>query len=76
MYTWGMTEGFENKDIEKLAGMVARGFDDVYRRFDNLEKSVDKRFNEVHKRIDDLDIRMEQEFGSNRPARAAFQRDV
>ena len=31
---------FENKELEKLAQMIARGFDDVYIRLDALEARV------------------------------------
>lgn len=57
-----MTErSFENRDIEKLAAMVARGFEAVDNRFDHVESRIDTLetemrdgFRSVNERIDKL----------------------
>jgi hypothetical protein len=39
---------FENSEFEKLAGMVARGFEAVDERLDSLREDIDQRFAAVH----------------------------
>jgi archaellum component FlaC len=64
-----MQETFEDKDIEKLAQMMAREFSRVEERFDAIDKrfegvderfeAIDKRFESVDKRFDKIDNRLE-----------------
>ncbi len=51
---------FENKELEKLAGMVARGFDAVDKRFE----AVDARFEHLESRINTLETEMHNGFRS------------
>lgn len=51
-----MTETFKDKDIEKLAHMMAREFNRIDERFD----AIDRRFETVDKRFDSVEHRLEQ----------------
>jgi tetrahydromethanopterin S-methyltransferase subunit G len=51
---------FENKELEKLAIMVARGFDAVDKRFED----VDKRFDHIESRIDTVETEIHNGFRS------------
>jgi len=44
--------------LEKLAIMVANGFDETNGKIDKLEKKVDKRFDKVDKRFDRVEKRL------------------
>jgi len=49
--------------IEELAGMVARGFEGVDKRFEQIDKQfegVDKRFEQIDKQFEGVDKRFEQ----------------
>lgn len=53
---------FENKELEKLAIMVARGFDAVDKRFEDVDKrfeDVDKRFADMDRRFDHIESRID-----------------
>lgn len=54
---------FENSELEKLAQMVARGFEAVDKRFDDIDarfEAVDTRFEAVDKRFDEIDVRFDE----------------
>ena len=51
-----LTKEYLDESLEKLGGMIKRSFDDVYKRFDNVEKS----FDDVYKRFDNVDKRFEE----------------
>lgn len=46
----------QKMSLEKLAGMVKRGFDSIDKRFD----SVDKRFESIDKRFDKVDTEIKE----------------
>lgn len=46
--------------LEKLATMIAGGFDETNGRIDKLEKKVDKGFTEIDKRFNKVDQRFDR----------------
>ena len=46
--------------IDNLANAVAKGFEEVHQKIDDLDGKVDKRFAEMDKRFDEMDTRFDR----------------